>query len=102
MINLQAVCEIANTGAALICVCDDDNLMAPVHELGRQLVDVTLDTARLREEEVANHGDIVCWRHLVRGSVVVAQSLFLCRVLLRGQRRRFVEIQMRRRNAFAI
>ena len=46
-------------------MCDDHDLVAAVDQLRRQLVDVTFDSSRLREEEVADHGDIV--RHLDEG-----------------------------------
>jgi len=71
MVHLEAVGEVAYAGAAIVSVGDDDDLVAPVHELRRQLVDVTLDTSWLREEEVANHGNVVRGRHLC-GVVAVA------------------------------
>lgn len=77
VVNLEAVGEIAHAGAALVGVGDDDDLVAAVSEFGRQLVNVALDTARLREEEIANHGNVVCGRHgcgLGRGASSRAQQ----------------------------
>lgn len=38
---------------------DDDDLVAAVDELGGELVNMGFDAARLWEEEVADHGDVV-------------------------------------------
>lgn len=59
VVDLDSVGEIADAFAIVICVSDDNYFVAPVNELGRELVDVTLDSSGLREEEVAHHGDIV-------------------------------------------
>lgn len=59
VVDLQAICEIADTGAAFVGMGDDDDFVAAVDELGRQLVYVTLDSSRLWEEEVADHGNVV-------------------------------------------
>ncbi|KAL1844434.1 hypothetical protein VTK73DRAFT_2564 [Phialemonium thermophilum] len=64
VVDLEAVGQIAHTRAALVGVGDDDDLVAAVPQLGRELVDVALDTARLRVEEVADHGDVVRAPHL--------------------------------------
>jgi len=64
VVDLEAISKVANPRAAIVCVRDDDDFVAPVHEFARQLVDVTFHPARLREEKVANHSDIVCWSHL--------------------------------------
>ena len=50
------------SGTTLVCMCDYHYLVAAVDQLRRQLVDVTFDSSRLREEEVTDHGDVV--RHL--------------------------------------
>ena len=60
VVDLEAVGEIANALAVVVGVRDDDDLVAAVDEFGRQLVDVGLDAAWLRKEEVARHGDVVC------------------------------------------
>ena len=62
MIYFEAIGQVSNACAALVCVRDNDHLVATIDELGRELVDVTLDSSGLREEEVADHGDIV--RHV--------------------------------------
>lgn len=63
VVDFKTIGEIAHAGAALVSVGDDDDLVAAVSEFGRQLVNVALDTARLREKEIANHGNVVCGRH---------------------------------------
>lgn len=62
MINFEAIGEISDASAALIRVSDYDNLMAAVDEFGRQLINMTFDASRLREEEVTDHGYLV--RHV--------------------------------------
>lgn len=62
MIDFEAIGKVAYSCATLIGMGDDDDLMAAVDQFGGQLVNVTFDSAWLREEEVADHGDIV--RHL--------------------------------------
>lgn len=62
MIDLETIGEVADAGSALIGMGDDYNLVAAVYEFGGQLVNVTFDSARLGEEEVTDHGNIV--RHL--------------------------------------
>ena len=59
MVDFEAVCEIADAGAAFVGVGDDDDFVAAVDELGGELVDVGFNAAGLGEEEVADHGDVV-------------------------------------------
>lgn len=59
VIDLEAVCEIPDPCPSLVCVRYDDDLVAPVDELAGELVDVTFDSSRLGEEEVANHSDVI-------------------------------------------
>lgn len=59
MVNFESICQVSNTLSTFICMRDDDDFMAPVYELGGQLIDVTLDASRLREEEVADHSNVV-------------------------------------------
>lgn len=69
MVDLEAVGEVADALAVVVGVGDDDDFVATVDELGRELVDVRLYASRLREEEVADHGDVVSTaRH--RGGVI--------------------------------
>jgi hypothetical protein len=60
VVDLDAVCEVANTLPVIVGVGDDDDLVATIDELCCELVDVRFDASWLREEEVANHGDVVC------------------------------------------
>ena len=59
MVDLETIGQIADSSATLVLMGDDDDLVASVNELLRQLVDVTFDSSGLREEEVADHGDVV-------------------------------------------
>lgn len=59
MVDLDAVCEVADALAIVVGMGDYDDLVATVYELAGDLVDVRLDAARLGEEEVANHGDSI-------------------------------------------
>lgn len=59
VVDLEAVGEVAHALAVAVRVRDDDDLVPAVDELARELVDVRLDAPRLREEEVADHGDVV-------------------------------------------
>ncbi len=64
MIDFETVREIPHSGSSFISVCDDNHFMSSVYKLRRQLVYVTFHPSRLREEEVADHCDVV--RHLGR------------------------------------
>lgn len=59
VVDLQAVVEVSNPLAVVVGVRYDDDLVATVYKFARELVDVGFDAARLREEEVADHGDVV-------------------------------------------
>lgn len=59
VIDLEAIREIPHTSATFVCMCYDDDLMPSVDELGGELVNMTLDSAWLWKEEVADHGNIV-------------------------------------------
>ena len=59
MVDFEAVCEISYACAPFICVCYDDDLVPSVYELRRELVYVTFDSSGLREEEVADHSNII-------------------------------------------
>ena len=59
MIDLEAIREISNTGPPFVRMGDDDDLVATIDELGRELVDVAFNAAGLGEKEVADHGDVV-------------------------------------------
>lgn len=62
MIDFETVCEVAHTCATLVRVCNDNDFVSAIDELGRELVDVAFDSSWLWEEEVADHGDIVAHR----------------------------------------
>ena len=68
VIDLDAVCEISHAGSTLVGVGYDNDLVAAVHELCGQLVDVALDSSRLRVEEIADHSDVIRAPHLDRFS----------------------------------
>ena len=72
VVDLEAIGQVADASATLVLMGDDDDLVATVNELLRQLVDVTLDTSGLGEEEVADHGDVV--RH-DGGCIVVPRAV---------------------------
>lgn len=59
VVDLEAVGEVAHAFAVVGRVRDDDDLVPAVNQLAGDLVDVRLDAAGLREEEVADHGDVV-------------------------------------------
>lgn len=59
MIHLEAVGEIPHALAVVVRMCDDDDFVSAVYELAGELVDVGFDASWLREEEVADHGDVV-------------------------------------------
>ena len=62
MVDLETVRKIANASSPFIRMSDDDDFMATVDELCRELVDVAFNAAGLGEKEVADHRDVV--RHL--------------------------------------
>ncbi len=59
MVDLETIGEVADTCPSFVGMCDDDNFVATVYELRGELVNVTFDAARLGEEEVADHGNVV-------------------------------------------
>lgn len=59
MVDFEAVREIPHSRAPVVGVRYNDDFVSSINELGRELVDMTFDSARLGEEEIANHGDIV-------------------------------------------
>lgn len=68
VVDLEAVGQVANTLAIAVRVRDDDDLVAAVNQLAGELIDVGFDASRLREEKVADHGDVVrAARHGVEG-----------------------------------
>lgn len=63
MVHLETIGEISNTGPPWVLVGDYDDLVATVNQFGGQLINVALDSSWLREEEVANHSDVICTTH---------------------------------------
>lgn len=59
MVDLEAICKVPDAGSSFIGVGDDYNFVATINQFGRQLVNVALDAAELREEEVADHSNVV-------------------------------------------
>ena len=59
MVDFETVREIPDTRSSLIGMGDDDDFVAAIDELGRELIDVAFNAAGLGEEEVADHGDVV-------------------------------------------
>lgn len=64
MVDLEPICQIADSSATFVGMSDYYDFVATVDEFGRELIDVTFDSARLGKEEVTNHSNIV--RHLAR------------------------------------
>lgn len=59
VVDFEAIGEISDPRAASVGMGDDHDLVTAVDEFARQLVYVTLHSAGLREEEVAEHGNVV-------------------------------------------
>lgn len=59
VIDFESIRKITDACASIVGVRYDDNFMAPVNQLRRQLVDMTFDSSWLWEEEVTDHGDII-------------------------------------------
>ncbi len=59
MEDFDAIGQVSDTLSILIGVGDNNDLVASVDQLRRELVDVAFDSSGLRVEEIAHHGDIV-------------------------------------------
>lgn len=59
VVDFETIGKIADARSALVGMGDDDDLVAAIDELGRELIDVAFNAAGLGEEEVADHGDVV-------------------------------------------
>lgn len=59
MIDLDAVCEVPHALPVVVGMSYDDDFVATVDKLRSELVNVRFDASWLREEKVADHGDIV-------------------------------------------
>ncbi len=59
VIDLETIGEVSYSCTAPIRMSNDDHFVAAVDQLCGQLVDVTLNSSWLREEEVADHGDVI-------------------------------------------
>lgn len=64
MIDFEAIRQVADAGSSFVSVSYDNNFVASVDKLGRELVKVTFYSSRLREEVVTDHGNSV--RHVGR------------------------------------
>ena len=59
MVDFETIGEIADTCPSFVGVCYDDHFVSSIDELRGELVDVTFDSTRLGEEEIADHRDLV-------------------------------------------
>lgn len=59
VIDLESICEVSNTSASFVCVCNNYNFVSAIDELGRKLVDMAFDSSGLGKEEIADHSNIV-------------------------------------------
>lgn len=59
MVHFEAVREISHPRPPIVCVGDDNDLVPAIDKFRGELVDMALDPARLREEEVAHHSNVV-------------------------------------------
>lgn len=68
MVYLESVREVPYACPPMVGMGYDDNLVPAIDKLTGKLVDVAFNPARLREKEVADHGDIVRHRDGSQGS----------------------------------
>jgi hypothetical protein len=68
VIDFETIRQVSHTSPTIICMCYDDDFMPSVDEFSRELVNVAFNSSGLREEEVANHGNIV--RHLDKVAMI--------------------------------
>jgi hypothetical protein len=59
MVDLEAIRKVSYSCPSFVCVGYDYNLVSSIDELRGELVNMTFDSSGLREEEVADHGDII-------------------------------------------
>jgi hypothetical protein len=59
VVDLEAIREVSHSRSPLVCMRDDDDLVAPVDEFRGELVDVAFDSAWLWEEVIADHSNVV-------------------------------------------
>jgi len=59
IVDFEAIRKIPDTGSFIVGMSDYYNFVSAVDELRRKLIDMTFDTSRLREEEIADHGNVV-------------------------------------------
>ena len=64
MVDFEPIGQVSYSRSPFVCVCDDDDLVTSIDQLGGKLINVRFDSARLGEEEVADHGNVV--RHFRR------------------------------------
>ena len=64
MVDLKPIRQVSYPRSPFVCMCDDDDLVTSIDQLGGKLVDVRFDSPGLGEEEVADHGNVV--RHFRR------------------------------------
>ena len=59
MVDLQAVCQVANASSSFVCMGDNDYFVTAIDEFGRELVNMALNAPWLRKKEIADHGNVV-------------------------------------------
>jgi hypothetical protein len=59
VVDFETIGEVSHSGSAIVCVRNDDHLVASVDELRGELVDVAFDASWLGEEVVADHRNVV-------------------------------------------
>jgi len=67
VVDFEAIGKIPNTSPAVVSMRDDDDFVASVYELCRELVDMAFDSSWLGKEVVADHGNIVRHREKSAG-----------------------------------
>lgn len=82
VVHFKAVGKVANALAVTVGMCDDDDFVSSIYEFAGELVDVRFDASWLREEEVADHGDVV--RSTRHGQMLRMRFRFRCRISGKG------------------
>jgi hypothetical protein len=73
VVDFEAIRKISHSSPPIVCMSDDYDFVASINELRRQLVDVRFDSSGLREEEVADHRNVI--RHEGQRSLLSANKM---------------------------
>jgi hypothetical protein len=73
VVDFEAIRKISHSSPPIVCMSDDYDFVASINELRRQLVDVRFDSSGLREEEVADHRNVI--RHEGQRSMLSANKM---------------------------